>query len=109
MKDVRTSDVIIKNAMGRVKNEWIESLEYSERTGLVSGIMRDEKYVCADLSDDPYVHDYILQHARDGVCSYSGRHSKVIDIADLAEWVIGKIKQYFHNPDGDGLYFEKKL
>lgn len=95
--------------MGRVKNEWIESQEYSERTGLVSGIMRGEKYVCADLSDDPYVHDYILQHGRDGVCSYSGRHSKVIDIVDLAEWVIGKIKQYFHNPDEDGLYLGKSF
>lgn len=90
--------------MGRAKEMWIDSQMYSERTGLVAGVEKGKKYVCADLFNDRYVQDYILQHGNDGLCSYSDKHGKVVDIVDLAEWVVGKIKLYFRNPDDDGLY-----
>lgn len=95
--------------MGRAKELWMEQEEFSERTGLVAGLIRGSKYACADLSEDENVRKFINQSGVSGVCSYTGKNTIVIDVVDLAEWAYGKIRRYFQNPDNDGLYLEKSF
>lgn len=92
--------------MGRFKELMIEEEERSLRTGLSYHFEKGEKFASADLSDDIYVQEYITTNGFTGTCSYTGIKTKVIDIVELSEWVVEKIRKYFRNPDDDNLYIE---
>lgn len=89
--------------MGRVKEERIGTEEYAASHGVLP-MERGLKYVCSKHLYDNYAKQYVEDSGTKGKCSYCGRHGKVVDMADLTEWIAGKVLKYYCNPDNDDLY-----
>lgn len=91
--------------MGRWKEYQIEQEEQIAR-GYIAP-KRGKKCLCSSHYSDEFLKDYIKANGIHGVCSYCGKHTKVLDLSDFIEHVGGKLAEALEDVDNAGLYTEK--
>ena len=91
--------------MGRWKQYQIEQDEMMARGYITpeSGI----KYLCSCHYSDSFLRQYIDENGVDGVCSYCGKHTKVLDLSDFIEYIGGRLADALEDVDNAGLFCEK--
>ncbi|MBQ7192248.1 MAG: RES domain-containing protein [Paludibacteraceae bacterium] len=89
--------------MGRAKQMMIED----ENRGY--SLPNENKSLCADLYQDPYLRQYIISHSHKGKCSYTNKYTDVISLEEFIEYVMLKIYAHYTTPDNDDLYLEKSF
>ena len=67
------------------------------------------KFLCADHYQNKYLKKYISDNGAAGVCSYCGKHTKVLDLSDFVEYVGGKLADWLEDIDNAGLFLEKSF
>lgn len=86
--------------MGWVKNHMMEMQDNGDWP---SSALAD-KYVCTCHFRDKYLNGIIELYAKQGTCSYCGKHHTVCDMKTMCEQIVWKIGLYFKPLDEAGLY-----
>ena len=68
---------------------------------------RGKKFLCSNHYADVFLKEFIDADAVDGVCSYCGKHTKVLDLSDFVEKVGEKLADALEDVDNAGLFCEK--
>ncbi len=93
--------------MGLVKR-YLEQIEADYDRGY-SIPEKGEKYLCPNHYADDYLNAYILNNGKEGVCSYCGKHSKVLDFSDFVEHIGEKLSTFLVRIDLADLPLERSL
>ena len=96
-----------KIVMGRWKEYQIEQDEQIARGYIAPE--RGKKYLCSSHYSDEFLKEYIDENGTDGVCSYCGKHAKVLDLSDFVEHVGGNLADWLEDVDNAGLFLENFL
>ena len=64
----------------------------------------DEKYLCLSHFDNQHLINLLTPLSTKGRCSYCGKKSNVIDLADFIETVCARLVEYIGPIDNEGLY-----
>lgn len=88
--------------MSRIKDYLMDI----EEGRIVLGEIQD-KSVCADHFDSPYLQNYINENGSTGECSYCGKRHKVLPMPDFVKLVRRKIESEFDSVDDARLPTER--
>ena len=64
----------------------------------------DEKYLCLSHFDNQHLINLLTPLSTKGRCSYCGKKTNVIDLADFIETVCARLVEYIEPIDNEGLY-----
>lgn len=93
--------------MGRWKEYQIEQEEMMARGYILPE--RGKMFLCSEHYTDVFLKEFIDADAVDGVCSYCGKHTKVLDLSDFVENVGEKLADALEDVDNAGLFLEKSF
>jgi hypothetical protein len=61
----------------------------------------DKKFVCFSCVGEDFLSSHIKTHGIKGVCSYCGKHKKVLDLDTIAEMIEEGFYHFYYDPDGE--------
>ena len=93
--------------MGRWKEYQIEQDEMIARGYIAPE--RGKKYLCSGHFDDVFLKQHIFVNGTDGVCSYCGKHTKVMDLSDFVQYVGDELGDALEDIDNAGLFVESSF
>lgn len=88
--------------MGHVKNFMIEQ-EAQYAKGYISPKAK-KIYICANHFNNPYLVKYINELSYEGVCTYCGKSTYVLDFSDFMDHVGERITNYLGPIDNEDLF-----